>query len=189
MQPHATDLAGSSSTAAFFLCHCQGLDQCNIGQTSGKHRGNRAERFSQTKLLESAAREDDQACRSFTGFETLSKRELSTAMPLSDLRVILRHLGRWPTASPQNSAYKAHVMGEYRRHRCETDPAQLVILKRRASDYANLLLGVEEQKRLRALDTGAEMATGIAEAARRSAARSGLIAPEESQAPFRDLNQ
>ena len=37
------------------------------------------------------------------------------------------------------------------------------------------------------LDTGAEMSTSIKEAARRSAVRSGLLAPEESDAPFDDV--
>ena len=110
-------------------------------------------------------------------------------MPLGDLRTILRHLGRWPTTSPRGSPFKAHVMDEFRRHRGETDLAQLELLRRRAANYANLLSGVEEQKRLRALDTGAEVSSGVQEAARRSAARSGLVPPEESDAPFRDLNK
>ena len=59
----------------------------------------------------------------------------------------------------------------------------------RARDYANLLDGVEEQKRLRALDTGAEVSEGVKEAIRRSAARSGLVAPDDVDAPFVDLNK
>ena len=62
-------------------------------------------------------------------------------------------------------------------------------LRRVATDYANLLSGVEEQKRLRALDTGAEVQTSVKEAARRSAARSGLAVPEESTAPFVDSSR
>jgi hypothetical protein len=108
-------------------------------------------------------------------------------MPLGDLRTILRHLGKWPSTKPRDSIYRAHVMDEYRRHAGEADPEALVALRRRATDYANLLTGVEEQKRLRALDTGAEMSTSIKEAARRSAVRSGLLAPEESDAPFEDV--
>ena len=106
--------------------------------------------------------------------------------PLGDLRVILRHLGKWPTTAPRASLFRAHVLGEYRRHAAETDPATLLALRRVATDYANLLSGVEEQKRLRALDTGAEVQTSVKEAARRSAARSGLAVPEESAAPFVD---
>ena len=49
--------------------------------------------------------------------------------------------------------------------------------------------GVEEQKRLRALDTGAEVSEGVKEAIRRSAARSGLVAPDDVDAPFVDLNK
>ena len=108
---------------------------------------------------------------------------------LGDLRVILRHLGKWPTTAPRASPFRAHVLGEYRRHAREADPARLVVLRRKATDYANLLSGVEEQKRLRALDTGAEMTAGAKEAARRSAARSGLLVPEESTAPFVDRSR
>ena len=69
------------------------------------------------------------------------------------------------------------------------DAASLEALRRRARDYANLLDGVEEQKRLRALDTGAEVSEGVKEAIRRSAARSGLVAPDDVDAPFVDLNK
>lgn len=110
-------------------------------------------------------------------------------MPTSDLRVILRHLGKWPSTSPRASPFKAHVLGQYRQHAREADPAVLLSLRRRATDYANLLSGVEEQKRLRALDTGADTSLGEKEAARRSASRSGLISPEESDAPFKDISR
>mmetsp|Transcript_12096 Transcript_12096/g.35953 ORF Transcript_12096/g.35953 Transcript_12096/m.35953 type:complete len:118 (-) Transcript_12096:24-377(-) len=110
-------------------------------------------------------------------------------MPLADLRIILRHLRRGPTTRAADAPFRRHVLAEYRRHRDCSDPALLTELRRRASDYALLVSGVEEQKRLRALDTGREVSEGIKAAARASAARSGLLAPEESDAPFIDLNR
>ena len=107
--------------------------------------------------------------------------------PLSELRTILRILNKWPSTRPRDSIWKTYLREEYRRSAAE--PAALDALRRRARDYANLLDGVEEQKRLRALDTGAEVSEGVKEAIRRSAARSGLVAPDDVDAPFVDLNK
>ena len=107
--------------------------------------------------------------------------------PLSQLRTILRILNKWPSTRPRDSIWKTYLREEYRRS--AADPAALDALRRRARDYANLLDGVEEQKRLRALDTGAEVSEGVKEAIRRSAARSGLVAPDDVDAPFVDLNK
>ena len=107
--------------------------------------------------------------------------------PLSELRTILRILNKWPSTRPRDSIWKTYLRAEYRRS--AADAASLEALRRRARDYANLLDGVEEQKRLRALDTGAEVSEGVKEAIRRSAARSGLVAPDDVDAPFVDLNK
>ena len=107
--------------------------------------------------------------------------------PLSELRTILRILNKWPSTRPRDSIWKTYLRAEYRRS--AADAASLGALRRRARDYANLLDGVEEQKRLRALDTGAEVSEGVKEAIRRSAARSGLVAPADVDAPFVDLNK
>ena len=107
--------------------------------------------------------------------------------PLSELRTILRILNKWPSTRPRDSIWKTYLREEYRRS--AADAASLEALRRRARDYANLLDGVEEQKRLRALDTGAEVSEGVKEAIRRSAARSGLVAPDDVDAPFVDLNK
>jgi hypothetical protein len=108
---------------------------------------------------------------------------------IADLRSILRVLNKWPSMRPRGSVFKTFLRDEYRQHRSANDAAALDALRRRARDYANLLDGVEEQKRLRALDTGAEVTEGVKEAIRRSAARSGLVGPDESEAPFVDLNK
>ena len=107
--------------------------------------------------------------------------------PLGELRTILRVLNKWPSTRPRDSIWKTYLRAEYRRS--AADAAALDALRRRARDYANLLDGVEEQKRLRALDTGAEVSEGVKEAIRRSAARSGLVAPADVDAPFVDLNK
>ena len=106
---------------------------------------------------------------------------------LSESRTILRVLNKWPSTRPRDSIWKTYLREEYRRS--AADAAALDALRRRARDYANLLDGVEEQKRLRALDTGAEVSEGVKEAIRRSAARSGLVAPDDVDAPFVDLNK
>ena len=54
-------------------------------------------------------------------------------------------------------------------------------------DREMLLHVAMEEPEAWVLDTGAEMSTSIKEAARRSAVRSGLLAPEESDAPFEDV--
>ena len=107
--------------------------------------------------------------------------------PLSELRTILRILNKWPSTRPRDSICKTYLRAEFRR--TAADAAALDALRRRARDYANLLDGVEEQKRLRALDTGAEVSEGVKEAIRRSAARSGLVAPADVAAPFVDMNK
>ena len=107
--------------------------------------------------------------------------------PLAELRTILRILNKWPSTRPRDSIWKTYLREEYRRS--AADAVSLEALRRRARDYANLLDGIEEQKRLRALDTGAEVSEGVKEAIRRSAARSGLVAPDDVDAPFVDLNK
>ena len=113
--------------------------------------------------------------------------KIPMSSPLSELRTILRILNKWPSTRPRDSIWKTYLREEYRRS--AADAASLEALRRRARDYANLLDGVEEQKRLRALDTGAEVSEGVKEAIRRSAARSGLVAPADVDAPFVDLNK
>mmetsp|Transcript_15503 Transcript_15503/g.46478 ORF Transcript_15503/g.46478 Transcript_15503/m.46478 type:complete len:116 (-) Transcript_15503:13-360(-) len=110
-------------------------------------------------------------------------------MSLHDARTILRMLNKWPSTSAYGSPFKTHLRASYRRHRDAADATALQALRRQASDYARLLQGVEEQKRLRALDTGAEITVGVREAMRASAVRSGVLPPEESDAPFTDLNR
>ena len=68
--------------------------------------------------------------------------------PLSELRTILRILNKWPSTRPRDSIWKTYLREEYRRS--AADAAALEALRGGARDYANLLDGVEEQKRARA---------------------------------------
>jgi hypothetical protein len=100
------------------------------------------------------------------------------ASPLSELRTILRILNKWPSTRPRDSIWKTYLREEYRRS--AADAAALDALRRRARDYANLLDGVEEQKRLRALDTGGDPAVGRAVGPRRARRRRRAVrGPEQ----------
>lgn len=95
------------------------------------------------------------------------------SMPTKHIvRGILRHLKK--SSSPtSHEMLKTYVLGQFRQGSDDVNSKQL------AYDYWKLLSDLTERKRLHELDGGAENKLSPRELSRRSAAKAGLLLPEQ----------
>uniref|UniRef100_M4BIR6 Uncharacterized protein n=1 Tax=Hyaloperonospora arabidopsidis (strain Emoy2) TaxID=559515 RepID=M4BIR6_HYAAE len=98
---------------------------------------------------------------------------------LKNLRSMLRVTR---TRSSQTSLcecrFLQRILAQYRARQRETDRSKIRMYRAEATDYLTLLQGIEEQRRLWALDAGLENEISSQEMVHRSARRVGLDVPE-----------
>nr|CCA22230.1 conserved hypothetical protein [Albugo laibachii Nc14] len=98
---------------------------------------------------------------------------------LKNLRHLLRVTRKRSThESIKTCQWSQFILSQFRERQAESNPQKIRAYREEAVDAATMLSGVEEQKHLWFLDTGAEKQLTSQEIVRRSAHRVGLIIPD-----------
>ncbi|KAI9917446.1 hypothetical protein PsorP6_012436 [Peronosclerospora sorghi] len=103
----------------------------------------------------------------------------SKADVLKNLRALLRVTRtRGSQESIRDCKFSQQILAQYRARQHESDRSKMRAYRSEATDCLMLLQGVEEQRRLWALDAGLETKLSSQELVARSARRVGLEVPE-----------